>query len=222
MNRFFSTTAVLAAAILPASAVLAQDEDAGRPNYDFVTLQYVYSTANVDSSLLPEEVSDSDWYFGEGAQLDGSWALLDDQLLLRGSYYLASDEFKTGDDIDFSTINLGVGWIADTGDNVGIDASLEYRRDEIEYDGDDDDIDGLGVSFGLRTILGDVHDIGLRFGVYAGDFDQSISLQLNYAWNLTEHLAVTAGYEYTDISLDGDDNTEYSLDKWLIGGRFYF
>ena len=222
MSRRFSAAAFLAVALLPAGAVMAQEEENGRPNYDFVALQYVYNTANVTSDVLPAAVSESDWYFSKGGQLDGSLALLDDHLLLRGSYYLASDDFKNGEDIDFSTYLVGVGWIADTGDNVGIDASIEYRRDEIEYAGADSDIGGMGLSFGLRIVLADVHDLSLRFGVYGGDFDQSIALRLAYAWNLTDNLAVTAGYEYSDISLDGDGNTEYSLDKWLIGGRFYF
>jgi opacity protein-like surface antigen len=219
MKNFSAIILALPACLLLSATVVAQDAE--RPSYNFVGLQYVYATASVDSDVAPADVTNSDWYFGEGGQLDASYAL-NDQFLFRGSYYTASGDYKGGRDIDFTTGVIGIGVIAPTEDAVGIDASLEYRKDKLEFDNDDEDIDGLGISFGLRTKFLETQEIGLRVGVYAGDFDQAVGLQLNYAWNFADNWALTAGYEYMDVGLDGESNQGYSLDKWLIGGRFQF
>lgn len=183
-----------------------------RPSSNFVGLQYVYGVADV------EDVSGG-LYFGEGGQLDASYAF-DDFVLVRGSYYTGSGEYRGGPDIDYTTGRLGIGLLAPTDDPVAIDASIEYRNDEIEVDDEDTDLDGLGLTFGLRAAVTDAQDVGVRFGVYAGDYDQAVTVELNYAYNFSENWAITAGYEYIDIT--PDDSNGVSLDKWLIGGRFIF
>jgi hypothetical protein len=215
-----------AAGLLLASASFAQDVE--KPNTDFIGLSYVYGIADVDVDTgdaaldaLAGEFTQGDWYFGEGGQLDVSYGVVD-KVLLRGQYYSGSGEYRGGPDIDFTTGLVGVGVLVPTDDAVVIDLSIEYRKDEIELENIDEDLDGVGFSFGVRANIAPEHELGLRVGGYMSDFDQAVGITLGYAWNFSENFGLTAGYEYIDVGVDDSDDVSYTLTKWNVGGRFYF
>ena len=213
--------AILLLPALSMYAVSGWAQDAERPSYDFLGISYVYNTVNVDSDDLPDRLTDGSWNYDEGVQLDASYAL-NDKWLFRGSYYTASGDYKGGQDIDFSTALVSAGILLPTDDAIGIDVSLEYRLDDIEFDNTSDDVDGLGVSFGIRANITERNELGMRFGVYGGDFDESIGITLSYAFNFSERWAITTSYEYSDVGLDTNEKEGYELNKWSLGGRFYF
>jgi hypothetical protein len=219
MNKTYG--AIFALPVLSLYAVSGWSQEMERPNYNFVGLEYVYATADVNSSVLPAGASDNNWYYDEGVQLNASFAL-NDKWLFRGDYYTASGDYRGRRDIDFSTALVGVGIILPTDDAVGIDLSLEYRLDDIEFDNSDTDIDGIGISFGVRSNVTEKQEVGMRFGFYGGDFDESIALKLSYAYNFTDTWALTTSYDYSDVGLDSSESEGYTLSKWLIGGRFSF
>jgi opacity protein-like surface antigen len=227
INKFHALVLALPVFLLSAGSALAQEWERERPNYNYVSLQYVYNAMDVDTDALPNSITKSSWYFGEGGQLDASYAL-DDFVLFRGSYYTASGDFKGGRDIDFDSGLVGVGVIVPTDDAIGIDLSLDYRSDNLKFNRDgnvkniDQDVEGLGLSFGVRAKVTETSELGLRFGVYAGDFDQSVGVNLSYIYNFSENWAITAGYEYMDVGLDSSDKVSYETNKWLAGGRFAF
>lgn len=224
-----------AAGLLLASASFAQDAE--KPSVNFIGLSYVYGTAEVDvdtgnpaADLEAGQFTAGDWYLGEGGQLDVSYGLLD-KILLRGSYYSGSGDYRGGPDVDFSTGLIGVGVIVPTDDAVVIDLSVEYRWDDYDLDQDfllpdadvlDDDYSGIGFSFGVRTYLAPKHELDLRVAGYMNDFDQAVGITLGYAWNFTDNFGLTAGYEYIDVGVDDSDDVSYELSKWSLGGRFYF
>lgn len=196
-------------------------EEKQAPNYNYVSLEYVYGVNDVDSDVFPDGSTDGSWYYGEGGQLDASFALLD-RYLLRGSYYDASGEYRGGPDVDFTSGLVGVGIILPTDDGTGIDLSVEYRSDEVEFDGDDQSIEGIGFSFGVRSNVAERHELSFRVSGYMNDFDQAVGIKLGYAWNFTDLIGLTAGYEYLDVGQDDDDDPNYELSKFLVGARVYF
>jgi hypothetical protein len=214
-----------ALAMLFATATFA-DESAQGLNYTYIELDYVYGKASVesDSSWLGKR----NFHLPEGVALKGS-ILLVDQLLVRGSYYYSDENtWKDTADVDVTSGVVSVGWLVPTEDGNGIDISLDYRTDELEYKPKSGgqklspDIDGFGISFGVRAAPSKNTEIGLRAGWYQGDFDGAVGVVLNFAWNINDRWGLNLSYDRMDSDPDIDDVTSYVLEQYQLGGRFYF
>jgi hypothetical protein len=227
MKRSTKTLAAFIAApltMLIATVAFAED-DIPRPSYKFVEVDYVYGTANVESSQLPAQANADTWNLPEGFALKGNYVFAE-QVLLRASYYDGSGEWKKTADVDASSGLVGISWLAPTTDATGIDVGIDYRGDNVKFKNSnnnfDEDIDGVGVSFGVRVAPFKNTEFGARVGWYEGDFDGAIGFNLNFGWNFDEHWGVNAWWDNIDADVDSTDITKYELNQWGIGGRYFF
>jgi len=223
-----STKTIAALAVAPltlliATATFAADE-IQRPNYTYVELDYVYGTADVEAASLSDQANKDTWNLSEGLALKGSIVLVE-QLLLRASYYSGKGEWKKSSDVEATSGLVSVGWLAPTTDATGIDISLDYRTDNVEFKKNnklDEDIDGVGISFGVRAAPTKSTEIGARVGWYEGDWDGAIGFSLNFAWNFGDRWGINASWDRIDSDVDGDKLDNYELNQYALGGRFYF
>ena len=229
MNRSTKIIAALVAApltMLVTTATFAADEPQ-RPNYKYVELDYVYGTSDISSDDLSDNINSDTFYLPQGLALKGSYVFVE-QLLVRGSYYVGSGEWKKTADVDQQSALVGVSWLAPTTDATGIDVGLDYRADNIELKRKstgakgDTDIKGYGVSFGLRAAPIKQLELGARVGWYEGDFDGAIGWALNAAWNIGDRWGVNLSYESIDADVDSSEINKYELNQAALGGRFYF
>jgi hypothetical protein len=221
-------TAFVAAplSMLIATATFADDE-VQRPNYTYVELDYVYANLDISSDELADNINSDSFHISKGLALKGSVVLVE-QLLLRASYYGGDGTWKDTLDVDVTSGVASVGWLAPTTDATGIDVSLEYRKDDIEIkqksssNKDDEDISGAGISFGVRANPTRAIEVGARVGWYEGDWDGAIGFNLNAAWNIGDHWGVNVSWDRIDSDVKGDELSNYKLDQYALGGRFYF
>jgi len=208
MKQGINTTAAASLLLLGASAFAA--DEIPRPNYNFIEADLVYGELEADVG------ADSlNFYFTEGAAIRGSYAVAD-EILVRGSYYTGSGEFKNTFDVDWDSWLLSAGWLVPTDDSVGIDLSLDYRNDDLDFKTiGSDDLDGFGISFGLRAAPIQNLELGVRLGWYEGDYDGAIGFTLNAAYNFTEQWGINLFWDELNDSSD-------TLDQFGLGGRFYF
>jgi hypothetical protein len=229
MKPSTKTIAALVAApltLLIATATFADDE-IQRPNYTYVELDYVYGDVDIKGDDLSDSINKNSFHIGKGLALKGSVVLVE-QLLLRGSYYGGTSTWKDSLDVDVTSAVASVGWLAPTTDATGIDVSLEYRKDDIEIkqksssNKDDEDISGAGISFGVRANPIKAIEVGARVGWYEGDWDGAIGFNVNAAWNIGDHWGVNVSWDRIDSDVKGDELSNYKLDQYALGGRFYF
>jgi len=227
MKRSTKTIAALVAApltMLIATASFA-DDDIARPSYKFVEVDYVYGTANVESPQLPAQANKDTWNLPEGFAVKANYVFVE-QLLLRASYYDGSGEWKKSADVDASSGLVGISWLAPTSDATGIDVGIDYRGDNVTFKNSknnfDEDINGAGVSFGVRAAPFKNTEIGARVGWYEGDYEGAIGFNLNFAWNFNEQWGINASWDKIDADVDKNEITKYELNQYAIGGRFYF
>jgi len=206
--------AAVTVSLLSTSAFAA--DEIPRPNYNYIEADLVYGEleADVGADTL-------NFYFTEGAAIRGSYAFdafedLDGELLLRGSYYTGSGEFKNTFDVDWDSWLLSAGWLIPTDDSVGIDISLDYRNDDLDFKTiGSDDASGFGMSFGLRAAPIQNLELGVRLGWYEGDYDGAVGFTVNAAYNFTEQWGVNLFWDQLNDSSD-------TLNQFGLGGRFYF
>ena len=229
MNRSTKIIAALVAApltMLVATTTFAADEPQ-RPNYKYVELDYVYGTSDISSDDLSDQINKDTFYLPEGLALKGSYVFVE-QLLVRGSYYVGSGEWKKTADVDQQSALLGVSWLAPTTDATGIDVGLDYRADKVELKKKstgakgDSDIKGFGISFGVRAAPIKQLELGARVGWYEGDFDGAIGFALNVAWNIGDRWGVNASWDSIDADVNNSELNKYELNQFALGGRFYF
>ena len=211
-------TAIACGAILGLSSTSLLAEDENTLSYNTVGVEYVYNRLDASS----DGDVDGNLYFN-GYEINGSYALFD-RVLFHGRYYDGGDADVTSDvEVDYDSIEIGVSALNIDNDNVGLDGGLLWRQDDFGNDADND-LKGIGFGFGVRGQLFENHELGVRFGVYFGDFDDSVGIKVNYAYNILDYLAITTGYEYFDASLDGDDpdDFDYTNHKLSLGVRYSF
>jgi hypothetical protein len=210
--------------MLIATAALA-DDDIARPSYKFVEVDYVYATANVESPQLPAQANQDTWNLPEGFALKANYVFVE-QLLLRASYYDGSGKWKDTADVDASSGLVGISWLAPTSDATGIDVGIDYRGDNVTFKNSknnfDQDIDGLGVSFGVRAAPFKNTEIGARVGWYEGDFEGAIGFNLNFGWSFNEHWGINAWWDNIDADVNSSELSKYELNQYGIGGRYFF
>lgn len=227
MKRSTKTIVAIIAApltMLIATAAFA-DDDIARPSYKYVELDYVYGTANVESLQLPAQANQDTWNLPEGFAVKGNYVLAE-QLLLRGSYYYGSGEWKKTADVDGSSLLLGASWLAPTTDATGIDVGLDYRADNVKFKNNnnnfDEDINGFGVSFGVRAAPFKNTEFGARVGWYEGDYEGAIGFNINFGWNFNEHWGVNAWWDNIDADVNSTKVSKYELNQYGLGGRYFF
>jgi hypothetical protein len=212
-------------AMLAATASIAQEVQ--RPNYKYIELDYVYASAEAQSNSLNDQANEDTWYVPSGAAIKGSWVFAE-QLLLRGSYYGGKGEWKKYSDVNISSAIVSAGWLIPTTDATGIDISLDYREDTVEFKGApsnslDNTISGVGVSFGVRAAPTANTEIGVRGGWYEGDWNGGIGFGLNFAYNFSERWGVNLSWDRIDADpKDSVDITKYELNQFGLGARLYF
>jgi hypothetical protein len=199
-------------------------EELTRPNYTYIELDYIYASAEIDAQILPTALTEDTVYIPEGVAIRGS-AVLFEQLLLRGSYYDGKGEYKSTTDVRASTGVISAGWLAPTNDAAGVDVSLEWRTDNFEYKSSpkyDEDIDGLGISFGVRATPFRNSEFGVRLGWYEGDYNGSIGYQVNAGYNFSDRFGVNVLWDYIDADVNEAEVATYLLNQVGIGARLYF
>jgi hypothetical protein len=216
MNKLATTILSLAIFAMSTTSVLAQENN--KPNYNFVGLDYVYNRLETSSDLS----TDGNAYLNDAYAVEASYGLFD-RVLFRGSFYDGEGDLNSDTEISLKSTEIGISALNLDDDNVGIDGGILWRKDDFGSDASGD-LDGFGLGFGVRANVAEKHELGARFGIYFGDFDDSVGIKLFYAWNLAEHWGITAGYEYMDVSQkDQDpDQYDYTNNKMTLGGRFYF
>lgn len=219
-----NTTAFLLTplALLATSATFAQELK--RPNYNYVELDYVYSSVDVKSLSLSDQQNQDTYYVPEGFALKGSYVLFE-ELLLQGYYSYGEGTWKSTLDTELSSGAVSVGWLAPTTDATGINVSLEYRTDDFKIKKNnepDGKISGPGIVFGVRTNPWKSLELGLRAGWYEGDYNGAIGFGLNGAWNFGDRWGVNVFWDRIDSDTDDSDYTNYELNQYGVGGRFYF
>jgi hypothetical protein len=220
MNKL--ATAILSSAIFAMSTTTVLAQENNKPNYNFVGLDYVYNRLDTSS----DERTDGNAYLNDAYAVEASYGLFD-RVLFRGSFYDGEGDLNSDTEITLKSTEIGISALNLDDNNVGIDGGILWRKDEASSDTDgglndvDDDLKGFGLGFGVRANIAENHELGARFGLYFGDFDDAVGIKLNYAWNLAEHWGITAGYEFMDVGPD-DLDYEYTNNKFTLGGRFYF
>jgi hypothetical protein len=221
-------TAFVAAplSMLIATATFAQEEPQ-RPSYKFVELDYVYANLDVESDDFSEQLNSDSFYIPTSFSLKGNYVVVE-QLLFRGSYYYGSGEWKKSADVTNQSVLLGASWLAPTSDATGIDIGLDYRADKIDLkskstgEKGDTDIEGVGISFGVRAAPSKRTELGARVGWYEGDWNGAIGFNLNFAWNINERWGINTSWDRIDSDVKSSDISKYKLDQYALGGRFYF
>jgi len=217
--------AVTTSLALFATSAFAEGE-LTRPRYNFAELDYVYGVVQPQSDSLSAQQNNDNYYVPESAEVRGSWVFYD-ELLVRGSYYTGSGKYKSTNDIDSSSLLVSAGWLPPTADSTGIDISFDYRADNFQFDRKknklDEDINGPGISVGVRTSPFQNTEFGVRLGWYEGDYDGAVGVAVNAAYDFADNWGVNVFWE--NISADSIDSgalSSYELNKWGIGGRYYF
>ena len=77
------------------------------------------------------------------------------------------------------------------------DVGLEYREDTVEFAGAqnsgkilDEDIDGIGITFGMLATIGELwgsHELNWRAALYTGDFEEAPGITVGYAWHFLDN-----------------------------------
>jgi hypothetical protein len=226
-----STKTITALVAVPLTLLIATttfaDDEIQRPNYTYVELDYVYGSLDISSDELDDSINENTFHISKGLALKGSVVLVE-QLLLRASYYDSNGTWKDSLDVDVTSAVASVGWLAPTTDATGIDVSLEYRKDDFDIKKKsngvkrNDDISGTGISFGVRANPTQAIEVGGRVGWYEGDWDGAIGFNLNAAWNIGDHWGVNVSWDRMDSDVKSDALSNYKLDQYALGGRYYF
>jgi hypothetical protein len=228
MNKL--ATVILSSAVFAMSTTSAFSQEDNKPNYNYIGLGYVYNRLDTSS----DEGTDGNAFLNDAYAVDASYALFD-RVLFHGSFYDGEGDLNSDTEISLKSTEIGISALNVDDDNVGIDGGILWRKDDLGSDADGD-LKGFGLGFGVRANVAEKHELGARVGIYFGDFDDSVGVKLFYAWNLAEHWAITAGYEYMDVSLNDSDDPniprndgsgmsdpfDYTNNKFTFGGRFSF
>lgn len=186
------------------------------PNHTFV--EAVFSTGEIDLGVSGLGSVDIDQ---DGFKLEGSVQALD-QLVVRGSWStLSGDEGPV--DLDTDTLVFGTAWLYPASDTTHLELGLEYRIDDLKVDigggSESDDANGLGVTAGVRSNLGDRFELFARASCLTGDYDGGVALDAAATFFVTERFGITAGFEYLDLD---DEGVSLTLTQVQIGGRVTF
>lgn len=202
--------AVLLSAFLGTTALA----ETPAPNY----LELSYSTGDIEFGVdgLGSEDIDQDGFKLEGSFVAGELALL------RASYASLSGD-ESGLDLDTDTLIAGAGYLFSAGENTVIDVGLEYRTDDLKLSdccsSISDDVNGLGLSAGVRSWVNEKLELYARASYLEGDYEGGLALDLSGTLYVTEQFGVSLGFEYLDAD---DEGVSVELSQFVLGGRFSF
>ena len=189
----------LALAALPLTAFAAE------PGYTY--LEAGYARLNIDV----DDVGDADF---DGFQVRGSVEAGKDFHFF-GSYGSATND-DAGIDLDFSELQLGVGYHYPLSDSTDVLAEIGYLRQELDVDEfGDADADGYRASVGFRSAFNENFEGYVKGSYSGGDFDGFSALvgaqvKFNPTWGLVGELEAGEMGEGVDAT------------KYLIGVRASF
>lgn len=174
-------------------------------------LDYTYvegGYANVEIDTGENTVGKIDF---DGVQIRGSAAISEAFYLLGGYGDVSDDDFNSG--IDFSELQLGLGYRHGLSERADLVTEVSYLRQEFDANGfGSSDASGGRVSVGVRGLLADNFE-GYVKGSYTdgGDFDGDFSGTIGAQFKFTPVWGVVGEIEA------GDD-----VSKTLVGVRASF
>lgn len=181
-------TTLLLAAFVPAMAA-AQDDGRTDLGYTYAELRYV----------------DVDENGGDGLRFNGSYDLGNQWIIVGG---ITSLEFNR--DVDYTTIEIGGGYVYPYDDKVDLVATARFLRAEVDTPVGDADDSGIALSAGLRGLMTPRFELrGSVNHVHLDDSDTFLELAGDYYF--TRELAAGLSVEFA-----GDS------DVVTLGGRWYF
>ncbi len=208
---FFSMNTKSIVACAGAVALFSGSAMAELPSYNY--LEVAISGGDYQGTELPV----NNIHVG-GYDIDGSM-VISDSILLRASVS-GLDEDISGAELEIDSFDISIGTIKEVGENTIFDLSLQYRDDEAELeDFGEVEFDGPVLLMGLRSNVSDTVEVYGRIGYLLGNYEGGTSTDLGLVWNFSDSFAATFNYEVTDVD---DDDVEYQLDQWQIGGRWKF
>lgn len=176
---------LLASAVL---SILSFGAMADTPSFDNVEIGY----ANFDF----------DGFDVTGFEIKGSKEISDD-FYIAGDY---ADVSKSGNSLTLTTV--GVGFKNDFSATSSFFAELDFAR--LDADGGVDE-NGYEVTFGVRSMLTEQLEVKAAVEYLDIDDEDTTSLVLGGAYNLTDSVAVYADYKH-----------ESDLSRYGVGVRFNF
>tara|TARA_R110002012_G_scaffold224450_3_gene396432 strand:+ start:347 stop:931 length:585 start_codon:yes stop_codon:yes gene_type:complete len=179
-----SKAVLLFCALFSTTSVIATS-----PNWDYV--QGGYYTA---------DVSDFDGFDPTGFGVGGAKSL-GDNVFVRGSYSMLSDDLSDGDvDFDQGSAELGYRYKMSSSTDVYGTIAYQYAELSIDAEGSDasTDTDGFGATIGIRSMVTNKIDLEAAAGFlrFDGDSEAITSITANYFF----HSDVSAGINFTKIS----------------------
>lgn len=139
MKKLLIVSSILATSIIVNSAYAAEG-----PKWDNLSVSYV--TVDID---------DADELDLAGFSFAGT-KLLNENVFIGAGIAVVSDEYQ-GVDIDFTTVDIGIGYRYGINATTDLYGAISYESVEFEvsYDGDSEseDDNGYGLQLGLRSML---------------------------------------------------------------------
>jgi Ax21 family sulfation-dependent quorum factor len=185
----------LALAVAPFAA------SAGELNYSYV--EGGYARVNVDIG----EAGEVDF---DGFQLRGSAAVAENVYLFGGYGSVTNDDYGT--DIDFSELQLGIGFRHGLSERADFIAEGGYVRQELEALGESADVTGGRVSAGFR-------------GAFSGNFEGLIKASYTDGSDSEGEFSVTAGalLKFNPTwGVVGEIEAGEDITKYMVGVRASF
>lgn len=162
---------------------------AASPNWDYVQGGY-YTT----------DVSDFDGFDPTGFGVGGAKSL-GDNVFVRGSYSMLSDDLSGGD-VDFDQGSAELGYRYKMSSSTDLYGTVAYHYAEISANGSggsaSTDTDGFGATIGIRSMVTNKIDLEAAAGFlrFDGDSEAITSIAANYFF----HSNVSVGIKFTKIS----------------------
>lgn len=184
-----ATIAAVAALLWPGGAF------AEGPNWTF--LEAGYQRMDVDDPMFD--------YKPDGFALNGSFAF-HDKVFAFASYGVLEDRVLTGEDLEYTTWDAGIGYNVDLTDRTDIFATVSYVYAELDDGMFAVDDNGYGVSLGIRSMVNSF-DLGaaVEYVDFGGQDGDDVSLSLGAAYFFNETFAACANANI------GDDATGYGV-----------
>jgi len=179
MNKNLLLTSLLLTSISISSAVMAK-----APSWNNIGLGYI----NVD-------IDDTD-FEPSGFVLSGSH-LLNDNVYVHALYRSAEDDLF-GDDLEISTLNLGLGYRHSLNATTDLFGEVSYLNVEAEFSGQSEDENGYSLTVGVKSVLIDNLEGALSATRDSLDGESETAINVGLSYFLNEQFSVGVGYSFAD------------------------
>jgi opacity protein-like surface antigen len=179
MNKNLLLTSLLLTTISISSAAMAK-----APSWNNIGLGYI----NVD-------IDDTD-YEPSGFVLSGSH-LLNDNVYVHASYQSAEDDLF-GDDLEISTLNLGLGYRHSLNATTDLFGQVSYLNAEAEYSGQSEDENGYSLAIGVKSMLIDNLEGGISATRVSLDGESETAINVGLSYFINDQFSIGAGYSFAD------------------------